>query len=84
MADTVLGEACKNLTKTIVTIIKSGITENKKLKAQAPAKDKSRFCKKYFVVRKTLWEKVMNVNLRGVLLFIREKKLTRMDADEHR
>ena len=26
----------------------------------------------------------MNVNLRGVLLFIREKKLTRMDADEHR
>ena len=73
MAETVFGEACKNLTRTIITIMKRGITEKRKLKAQAPAKDKSLFCRKYFAVRKMLWEKVMNVNLRGVLLFIRVK-----------
>lgn len=66
----VFGEACKNLTRTIITIIKRGITENKKLKAQDPAKDNNLFCKKYFVVRKILCEKVMNVNLRGVFAIL--------------
>ena len=54
MAEMVFGDACKKRTRTITIIIKSGMTENKKLKAQEPAKDKSLFCKKYFVVRKIL------------------------------
>ena len=82
MAETVFGEACKNLTRTIITIMKRGITEKRKLKAQAPAKDKSLFCRKYFVVRKTLCEKVTNVILRGFFLLI--NNLTRIDADRRR
>ena len=73
MVDIVLGEACKNLTNTITTIMKSGMTENKKLKAHEPAKDKSLFCKKNFVVRKTLWENVTNVIFLGDLFFMEEK-----------
>ena len=64
----VFGEACKKRTRTITIIMKSGMIENKRLNEHAPAKDKSRFCKKYFVVRKTLCEKVINVILRGVFL----------------
>ena len=70
IVEIVFGEACKNLTRTIITMIKRGITEKRKLKAQDPAKDKRRFCKKYFVVRKILCENVMNVTLRGFCLLM--------------
>ena len=65
IAETVRGEACKTRMSTITTSIKMGMTENRKLKAHAPANDKSLFCKKYLAVRKILCEKVINVNLRG-------------------
>ena len=69
--DTMFGEAWRILTKTMIIIIKRGMTENKKLKAQEPAKDKSLFWKKYFIVRKMLCEKVTNVIFLGFFLLIK-------------